>query len=105
MGITLATLHKLGKIPVLKDKFAISLSLVEKKFIDIFKINIGMLFGPKDLFISKDCIISKISWEVTGDKKKIIIYQDLGHVFLIVFVCSFYIFVNTGANIDKIVIK
>ena len=43
IGITLANLHKSGKIPVLNDKFIMLHNLFEKKLLEIFNMWTGIL--------------------------------------------------------------
>ena len=53
IGITLVSLHKPGKIPVLNERLMISVNLFEKQLLEIFRMYSGILFGPNDFLISK----------------------------------------------------
>ena len=46
-------------------------------FINSFKISTGMLFGPDDLYESREDIIKDISFLLIGIKKKVFVFvQD-----------------------------
>ena len=68
--MTLAIFRTEGNCPVEKDILKISLNCWEMSFFSSFKIFTGMLFGPDDLWESREDIISDISFLSVGVKSQ-----------------------------------
>ena len=73
--MTLAIFKTEGNCPVEKDILKISLNCWEMSFFSSFKIFTGMLFGPDDLWESREDIISDISFLSVGVKKKVFVFE------------------------------
>ena len=73
--MTLAIFKTEGNCPVEKDILKISLNCWEMSFFNSFKIFTGMLFGPDDLWESREDIISDISFLSVGVKKKVFVFE------------------------------
>ena len=69
--MTLATLQRSGNIPDSNERFIIEDSNSEKISLEDFKRKVGMLFGPRLLWVSSELIKSLISFVVVGDRIKL----------------------------------
>ena len=61
IGITLAIFKRAGEMPVVKERLNKSASCSEMSFLSIFKILLGIMYGPVDLLISREQRIILIS--------------------------------------------
>ena len=72
--MSLAVFRTEGSCPVEKDILKISLNCCQMSFFSSLKIFTGMLFGPDDLYESREGIIKDISFLSVGVKKKVFVF-------------------------------
>ena len=74
IGITFATFKSSGKLPVEKDKFAISDIGLPRAVWNNFKDLQGFLEGPEDLLLLDSYINGSASAQFLGDTKNELVY-------------------------------